>query len=228
MRKRFFTPFVGAKYEHGINGKRVLVIGASFYCDKEECCPHFKKCTSTKRKDSSEFVGKCPIYKNYKGEERFIDNEPTLAIQEQYKPYVNFADVMAQYIENVNNKESSYMEVWDHFAFTNYVQFFVPPKRTEKKYLSERDFEAFTETVRGIEPDIVILWGCVINDRLKQNNEFVIDKDFLAKTDWYVCHMKLPDFDKLITLLNPYHPSSSKWHSEKETFAKYLEMVLYE
>ena len=37
MRNRFFIPFVGANYSKGIHGKRVLVVGASFYCDQQAC-----------------------------------------------------------------------------------------------------------------------------------------------------------------------------------------------
>lgn len=31
MEKRFFKPFVGDRYQEGINGKKILVVGASFY-----------------------------------------------------------------------------------------------------------------------------------------------------------------------------------------------------
>ena len=34
MGSRFFTPAKGEKYEEGINGKKILVVGASFYCNK--------------------------------------------------------------------------------------------------------------------------------------------------------------------------------------------------
>ena len=52
--KRFFVPFVGKKYKTGINGKKVLVLGASFYCNKHDC-PNFKDCTSHNIKDSCTF-----------------------------------------------------------------------------------------------------------------------------------------------------------------------------
>ena len=35
--KRFFKPFIGDGYSSGINGQKVLVIGASFYCANPDC-----------------------------------------------------------------------------------------------------------------------------------------------------------------------------------------------
>ena len=32
MEDRFFQPFKGSEYDKGISGKKVLVLGASFYC----------------------------------------------------------------------------------------------------------------------------------------------------------------------------------------------------
>jgi hypothetical protein len=60
MKNRFFNPFVGSNYTKGILNKRVLVVGASFYCD-QQACPYFKRCTDVERKDSSEFDSIWPI-----------------------------------------------------------------------------------------------------------------------------------------------------------------------
>ena len=35
MSERFFTPWVGTEYNKGICGKKVLVLGASFYCNRD-------------------------------------------------------------------------------------------------------------------------------------------------------------------------------------------------
>ena len=51
----FFKPFKGDKYEIGINGKKVLVVGASFYCNKTDC-PFFADCTNVAKKDSSKYL----------------------------------------------------------------------------------------------------------------------------------------------------------------------------
>ena len=221
--KRFFIPCKGSKYEEGICGKKILVVGASFYCSKKEC-KYFKKCTNPAIKDSSEFNLMCPFNSGQP-----LNDAPQLELGECYKSYVNFSKAIQPLIETCIEGKDNYDEIWDHLAFTNYVQFWLPTCKTKAEYLSERDFEAFIESVEELEPDIVILWGCVINDRLKQNNEYVIDKELLKSTDYYVCHMKLPSLDKTIALVNPYHPSSPCcWYPEKKHFVKYLKMVLEE
>jgi hypothetical protein len=68
-KKRLFNPYVGEEYEKGINGKKILVVGASFYCNEKQC-DHFNKCTKSSylQVDSSFsmiFLLKC------KGSEKF-------------------------------------------------------------------------------------------------------------------------------------------------------------
>lgn len=221
--KRFFIPFKGRKYEEGICGKKILVVGASFYCIKKEC-NYFKKCTDPAIKDSSEFNLTCPYNSGLP-----LNDAPQIELGECYKPYVKFSKAIESFIDTCIEGKDNYDEIWNHLAFTNYVQFWVPTKKTEPEYLSERDFEAFIESVNELEPDIVILWGRVINGRLKKNNEYVLDKELLKSTDNYVCHMKLPSLDKTIALVNPCHPSSiGYWDAGTNYFVKYLKMVLEE
>lgn len=220
MKETFFLPAVGKYYVVGVKGKKILVVGASFYCNKKDC-KFFKDCTNHKRKNSSRFDECCPEYAKF-GSDVPLHNEPQYAIKEGHKTYKNFASVMSKVIGCGSDN------VWDYLAFTNYVQFFVPTTTTYKSYLSERHFDAFVETVRELKPDIVVIWGCVINKRLKQKNKFVIDKELLHDNGGYVCHMKLPDDDRTITLINPYHPSSSYWYGSIDTFSKYMGEVLAE
>lgn len=60
-KQAFFNPFVGSNYHKGIRGKRILVLGASFYCPKTECS-FFSRCTNTTIKDSSPYDRICPEY----------------------------------------------------------------------------------------------------------------------------------------------------------------------
>ena len=57
----FFKPYVGTFYNEGIHGKKVLVLGASFYCSISQCIYH-KDCTNENIKDSSPFDDICPYY----------------------------------------------------------------------------------------------------------------------------------------------------------------------
>ena len=164
MRKRFFRPFVGRDYQNGIRGKRILVVGASFYCDKRECC-YFSECTSNETKDSSRFNEECPVYKPVG---KHLCNEPQYCIEDDMpKAYKNFAKAMSRYTES-----DDYHTTWNMMAFTNYVQYFLDGdgehfRPTLNTDLSERDFISFNETLQELKPDIVIIWGCAFNKRRK-------------------------------------------------------------
>jgi len=221
-KQRFFEPFVGDKYQEGINGKKILVVGASFYCNHTKC-QFFLKCTNTENKDSSQFDDKCPEYVKT-GKQ--LHREPTYCINDAPRTYKTFA----AYISTLIGDES-YEQAWSYLAFTNYVQFFLPCKGksfrdTRMTDLSERDFHAFNETLVELQPDIVIIWGCVFNSRLREENEYIVDKSELGQSEWYVCHINVPGCHHDVTLINPYHPSSSAWHSKIDTFDKYLSMEL--
>ena len=222
---RFFTPFVGSKYEEGICGKKILVFGASFYCNKngengQGRCPFFDECTNTETKDSSAYNEKCPFPEN---EGKNLSDYPTTAIEEQYKPYQRFQ----KFIQSIIG-ECSYENTWNRLSFTEYVQFFVPTIETKKTYLSKRDFEAFNETLQKLKPDVVISWGMAILEEIREKNKYVIDKENLSDTDYYVCHMRVPNVNHEITLISSYHPSSVNWYGDMEKLHKYLKQVLEE
>ena len=118
-------------------------------------------------------------------------------------------------------------------AFTNYIQFFLPGatgKSGETPFsdISARDFEAFIETVDELRPDIVIVWGCVINSSLKENNPYLVSLKELDETEWYLCHILVPGHDHPIAIVNPFHPSSSAWNGTLPILKKYLAMALDE
>lgn len=155
--------------------------------------------------------------------------EPSYCIEDSPRTYRVFANKMN---EVLFDGKLEYEDFWEYFAFTNYVQFFLPAKRgsfrqTHWSDLSNRDFDAFIETLKEIKPDIVIIWGNIINGALKEHNKYVTDhKTTLLETGGYICHMTLPETTHEITLLNPYHPSSSAWHSCFNDFKKYLKEFL--
>lgn len=224
MKKRFFDPFVGSNYAKGIQDKRILVVGASFYCD-QQTCPYFNRCTDVEHKDSSEFDNICPAYQTCGGT---LHDEPSNAISDGRITYQRFASFLSS---KVGKRE--YANVWSYVAFTNYVQFILPAipghyRDTRPSDLSERDFEAFNETLRELQPHIVVIWGCVFNSRVREQNVYLIDRSELERTEWYVCHLQVPGVDHKIAIINPYHPSSSAWNNKITDFDKYFMAVLKE
>lgn len=214
----FFKPHVGEKYKTGINGKKILVVGASFYCTYESC-KFFADCTDVIKKDSSKYDTICPDYINRK-----LSELPENTIGDGYRTYKIFADFISQYIGNSEN-----VDVWKYLAFTNYVQFILPPKYTKKSYLSVRDFNAFIDVLTELKPNIVISWGVVCLDEIRTNNPYVFDQDKLVKSDHYISHMRIPGVDHDITLVSGYHPGSVRyWYSDLDKLSKYFQQALEE
>lgn len=220
---KFFEPYVGKHYADGINGKRILVLGASFYCDRVTC-PFFASCTSVIHKDSSAFDAKCP---EYQPAGKQLHLEPNYCVEDAPTTYQRFATYMGKFLQT-----DDYDTVWDHLAFTNYVQFFLPAtngsfRETSWSDLSERDLKAFTEVVQDLRPDIVIVWGSVINSCLKEQNPYLVDMKELRETEFYICHLNVPGVPQPIAIINPYHPSSSAWYSAMKQFDGYLTNLIH-
>lgn len=214
---RFFTPYIGKDYQRGILNKKILVLGASFYC-KINWCEYFEECTDRTKKDSSKFDLSCPENCKYN---RTLHNQPTYNIEDGYDTYDNFASAFDEYI-NENEK------FWDKVAFTNYIQFFLPTIETKISDLSERDFNAFYETIIELQPNIVIIWGNIINTKLKEKNPYITDKNELNLTDFYLCHIKIPEIQHEICLINCNHPCDKYgcWSRELTKFKSYLQNSL--
>lgn len=216
---RFFTPYIGKDYQKGILNKKILVLGTSFYCDKCSC-KYFKECTDRTKKDSSEFDLLCPENSKYNIN---LHDQPNHNINDGHNTYNNFASAFNEYL----NKDEIF---WDKVAFTNYIQFFLPTNETERSDLSERDFNAFYETIKELQPNIVIIWGCIINTRLKEDNPYITDKEKLSSTEHYICHIKIPEIKHEIGLINCYHPCNKYgyWSNNIEKFKSYFKNLLME
>jgi alpha-L-fucosidase len=226
-KKCFFEPWIPPKYKQGIKGKKILVLGASYYC-RNTGCSYYDDCTNTEEKDSSCYDKTCPAISAENN--RCLHDEPKYTTGET-QAYTNFAHLFDPYTKEGEN-------VWNEYlAFTNYVQFFLPcskddkgriyPATTRPKFLSNRDFEAFVEVVQELQPDIVIFWGMAIEKAVRLNNKYIYDlNDCFNKTEGYICHMHIPNIDHSIALLNCYHPSSRYWNSSLENATKYLRKLL--
>lgn len=204
-KKAFFRPFVGSKYyATGFYGKRILVVGASFYCDKKQC-PYFSKCTDERIKDSSAYDKICPEYN--KQEHLLLSDCPTYEL-EGGNAYVRFGNSISKLFFD---SKLSWNEVWEMFSFTNYIQFILPHWQTYGYDISDRDKEALIEVVDEINPDVIVVWGVVVNDPIKS---LAHDEDVKMKSGGYLCHWA--HNGKEIAIVNPYHPTSSAYYSETD------------
>lgn len=220
FKSRFFTPYIGSKYEDGINGKKLLIIGASFNCDITKC-PYFKECTDENKKDSRDFEHKCIVYQKRKDEKsKLLSNMPSNEIESFldgdtiYRSYCNFTRFMCESL-NRNNSANNFQwdkaNFWDHVAFTNYIQFVLSHTYTKPNNVNaNNNFPALQETIKELKPDVLCVWGNKINKKIE--NGLGCD---MIEPETYGSFL----FDEhKIWYFNPYHPSSGYFWREAKLY----------
>jgi hypothetical protein len=203
MGARFFNPWVGDDYWDGMGGNEycVLVLGASAYCSSRNC-PHFDECTSEDNQDSSAFNDQCPHAE--------IDSDGQATLLEDYPSYC-YSHTVDLFAENMEKQFGDMLDggsIWDHVAFTEYVQYFIDQTYTEPNHLSDRDFDAFLETLDELHPDVVIVWGKLVADTLR-NCQYTVDADDDQPWDFAWEYE-----DMFIRFICCTHPSSRRYFSQ--------------
>lgn len=219
----FFNPRKGEKYDTGINGKKILVVGDSFYCTKTTC-DYYSECTDTENRNSSKYDETCPErlkHKAARGKVTPLHDEPTVAIDEyESYAYLNFKGLLQLLMGEASEK----INVWDYVAFTNYIQFFLPNSRTSSAFIDKKNYLAFKEVVKELKPNVVVTWGNAVADAIR--NEYGIEdiKNELKDNQYYCNKMKIDGHS--FNILNLYHPSSRIWPSDIYNSYKYFKIVL--
>lgn len=219
--ERYFNPFVGKRYQQGIGGKRVLVLGASFYCNMTDC-RHFYFCTE----EGIDDLCNNRLNKDYDCSFYVNPDIPNSAISDGSTTYERLATYLGPFVGS-----SDYDTVWSHFAFTNYIQHILGGEKgkyreTRPSDIADSDFVAFNKVLLELQPHIVIVLGSVINSYVKEWNPYLVSMETLKQTDYYLCQLSMPGIDHVIDVINPYHPSSSAWYGDLETFDRYFKSLL--
>ena len=222
--KHFFEPFVGDNYSEGIYGKRVLVLGASFYCnqdgvsvDKEtgevkEKCPFYDDCAINQ--NTEKYDGKCPYNHNSP-----LRKLPQTELDENgAESYKRFWLLLYHYFQQ---PELSFDDIWGKMAFTNYVQHEIGGRwNTLASDCRAEYLEMFEDTLLTMkeQPDVVIVWGCIVDKPLKAktySDRFPDFENTFTDKDHY--RFKWKNFNgKDIEFLCFFQPSSSDFYSDKE------------
>lgn len=213
-KRYFFKPYVGGSYKKGLfNGKKVMILGASFYCiDKD--CKFYEACTSPYTRRTKEFEKLCPDYP--------ISEHPEHELSEDgARSYNKFYKFMAQYLENRGVGDiPDFDTFWDKVTFTNYVQYMIGNRTTTlQSDVSADDLVAFCDVIDEFEPDIVFVWGCVVNRPIKYKESDEDDPNFNNDFDGSEYRHDLFHWQfhgRKITFLNCYHPSYGKFSNAEE------------
>ena len=138
MKDGRFEPWVGKNYKtSGYNGKKILVIGESFYCSEEEAVATLTTI----------------IVEDYlairKGEYRKNNGGWT-------NTYLKFERSLKGKVTTPEESQT----IWDSIAFYNYLQVPMSGARESGSPIDYKNAEkAFFEVLNDLQPDLIIVWG---------------------------------------------------------------------
>jgi hypothetical protein len=211
MKNVFFKPYVGKNYsEKGYLGKKLLILGESHYCsgiqDKDCQCGKAEKCLQS------------PECEDFTNEvlNRFLDYKKGLCESETWMTtFTRFTNIFLG--EQVSNEKL--LEFWDNLMFYNYVQKAMIGSRTSPQ---EQDFEvsenAFFEILEEYKPDLIIVWGARLEERLPQKHKTLSDFEILNEAGHKFHYYEV--VGKRIPAYAIYHPSSSSFSYYYHDFLK--------
>ena len=221
----FFPPYIGELYgkpDNFFNGKKVLVIGNSHYCDYGY--PTNSDGTSNREIGCSECPNRfvenvCPNSNHSWTWDAISDSKDlknfSQAQKEKLTTYLKFAIIMEENFRRQGNlkENKSYLTFWESVAFYNFLQVAVPsndsqgtPSEIEKSKEILNNLFPFMGSKYSL-PDIIIVLGKgnVFNHFLDLSN-FELIQDRLGK-------FKYKEKEILIICIN--HPSRCGYATER-------------
>ena len=220
----FFIPWVGKNYEEGINGKKVLVLGASFYCNQDgrrkELCPFYDDCTVNQNTRKYDMC--CPFNHG-----KPLHDLPSEDLCKEAQAHNNFFNLFKEFLctDNLN-----FDDFWENAAFTNYVQHEIGYRTKTLSFDCRNEYLAqFEDVLMSLPqiPDVVIIWGCVVDKPIKNKKESERFPKFVntfTVNDSYSFQWKNYD-GKDIVFLNLYHPSLNRWFCNTKEWTKMLGLL---
>ena len=148
----FFTPYIGPNYPQGYKGKKILALGESHYInDDDEGRDHFRDYPQL-RHFTSDIVQR---YLNY------------LSRRLNYRGWLGTYTKFARAFYNGNLSFAGIADFWSRTAFYNYIQEpMANTRQTPSKKLFTECEAAFWEVVRDCQPDLIVVWGYRLWERL--------------------------------------------------------------
>ena len=146
-----FYPWRGARYDTGINNKRILILGESHYCEDSD------KSQKSRHRCPKEFDNYCmSCYMDRECHEKTIDTIVEHLSSENYRTHKTFESL----VNGHSLSEKERFEFWHHLAFYEYIQYAQPkPKMPLKQGDPTQNRNALLEVLDLLKPDKIIIWG---------------------------------------------------------------------
>lgn len=210
-----FLPYVGEQYASiGLNGKKILVLGESHYCneglqcDKGKCLPICKRENMNYHCHEKTNIVVNSFIQNYDG-------------SGEYQSFLCFERAIAGKVLSQEERE----DLWRKLMFYNFIQFAQPgPRCSIHQEYWEHSGKAFKELLETFQPDYIIVWGCRLYKGLPDmdgsHSSLTIDGD---STDIWTYTIN----GKNIPAMKVYHPSTPRgknWNYWHKFYKAFLEL----
>lgn len=170
----FFEPWIGERYGEGFKGMKTLVVGSCHLCTLT--CEFRKQCSSPHEVWAQDDT--CPHYSKHEDRGFYrLRNSNIIEITsfiDGDAPYPTYK-LFSYYLLGCNGDLSSEKkrELWDHVAFTNFLQSFHddPDALPSGAVLYEEAYHAFFEVMERLNPEVVYVWNESIKECLKTHKE---------------------------------------------------------
>jgi len=191
MKNVYFLPWEGPNYNAGFNGKKILVVGASHYCD-EGCIDCPQKCSKDVTINTIKENARTNITTRYK------------------KTFTCFERAMTNKESNSLTERESF---WDSVSFYNFCK--TPVSNCKKKPSNDSliaSVPAFKEVLTSLKPDVVIIWGTHTRDTILSQ----LDCELLEQCNKGNLYSLKYDSSSKAVLCPIHHPSIGfswqEWH----------------
>lgn len=182
-RSYFFEPWIGTAYKEGLKGVKTLIVGVCHFCKVQ--CQFYNQCATHDGVKNLDLT--CPFYADRSDREYYrLSNSNNIEITSfidgdaPYPAYKLLTYYMLKCSGDLPSDKKS--ELWEHIAFTNYLQFFHNNSGAlpEEISLYEKDYPAFRELVEFLAPEVVYVWNDKVKDCIKSHKD---DFRYLGKAD---------------------------------------------
>lgn len=176
----FFTPRIGSRYQEGFRGLRTLVLGAHHICLSK--CPYKELCCypdTVRQRDYG-----CPLYAEFDNStaespeaELCLHNSNIIEIdafcddEAGYPAYSTFTKYLLGRKDALTPEEK--FDLWDHLAFTNLLQCYVPKKvvspYSENRLSYDVAIPSLANLLKELKPQVVYVWERITYEAITHN-----------------------------------------------------------
>ena len=194
MRDVKFLPWVGKNYNDGLNGRRILVLGESHYCDESEATADI-----TNR-----------VMEKY------------LTKPNGHEAWMNTFKKFERALVGFETTPEDSEKIWNSVSFYNFIQRPIGDTRiagTKEDYLKGE--KPFFKVLNELQPGYIVVWGSRLYENMPYTN-WTERETVLVDGGTHITGTYRLKNSHDVNVISTYHPSAAfdwhYWHKVLETW----------